>query len=145
MVAETDNQASGTSSEKTRDERSLAGPGRTAYDEEVSVSHEFLCDVDVLLGQARKQSLALTLADTANAAALGDLQLPHDALGLGLAVAWQRLDERGNLHTAHDRVVAHIENLSDGELARLQLFSYLRPLDACGPLPFQALQRGPRG
>lgn len=145
MVAEDGQPSVGHFLEKTRDERSLAGPGRTAYDEEVSVSHEFLCDVDVLLGQARKQSLALTLADTANAAALGDLQLPHDALGLGLAVPGQRLDERGNLHTAHDRVVAHIENLSDGELARLQLFSYLRPLDACLPFAFSSAQRGPRG
>ena len=51
---------------------------------------------------------------------------------LAFAVAGHRLDERGDLHTADDRILLHVEDLLDGELARLEIIANLRTLDARG-------------
>ena len=90
------------------------------------------------VAQALQQGGLLTLAQTAQTAALGNLELLHDLLSLGLAVAGKRLDEGGNLHTAHDRIVLHFKNLLERELAGLQVIANLGALDASRLRLFQS-------
>ena len=131
VVTETDTQASGTSCSRRATSVPLPAPDGP------EITNRLPCRMQ-RLAQTLQQSGLLALAQTAQAAALGDLQFLHDLLGFGLAVARHGLDKRGNLHAADHGIVLHLENLRQGELAALQLVTNLGALDASRLRLFQS-------
>ena len=78
-----------------------------------------------------QQGLALTIAEAAQAAGRGDLELGHDLLRLDLADLRQGLEQRGNLHLAQDLVgLSVLEDLLEVGAATLEpIFELSSQLD----------------
>ena len=58
------------------------------------------------------------------------MQLVHDFHGLRLAITRQGLDERGDFHATDDRVVLHVDDFCERQLAIFELIANLRAFDA---------------
>src|ERR1700761_4479269 len=87
-----------------------------------------------------QQCLALTIAEAAQTAGRGDLELGHDFLRLDLAYLRQGLEQRRYLHFAQDFIfLGVLEHLGEVGAAALEPIFELSSCSTCGS---SLLQRG---
>jgi len=119
--------------------------------EYVQLKNAYRRNPSTYLGEVelRQQGLALTIAEAAQTARRGNLQLGHDLLRLDLAHLGQGFQQSGNLHLAEDLIgLGILEHLLQVGATALESFLELSSDTTCGSGLFQrggALLRGQLG